>query len=65
MLGKPVTDFSAACTGGTCRLKDERGTKLVLCFYPHNTNRSRKVRGIERSTFVIDETACWRANGAG
>jgi thioredoxin-dependent peroxiredoxin len=34
MLGKPVTDFSAASTGGTFRLKDERGSKLVLYFYP-------------------------------
>jgi peroxiredoxin len=35
MLGKPVADFSAASTGGTFRLKDERGSKLVLCFYPN------------------------------
>jgi hypothetical protein len=35
MLGKPVTDFSAASTGGTFRLKDERGSKLVHCFYPN------------------------------
>jgi thioredoxin-dependent peroxiredoxin len=34
MLGKPVPDFSAASTGGTFRLKDERGSKLVLYFYP-------------------------------
>jgi peroxiredoxin len=35
MLGKPVADFSAASTGGNFRLKDERGSKLVLCFYPN------------------------------
>ena len=34
MLGRPVPDFSAAGTGGTFRLEDERGSKLVLYFYP-------------------------------
>ncbi len=35
MLGKPVPDFSLPSTGGSSfRLKDERGTKLVLYFYP-------------------------------
>mgnify|MGYP003576094616 CR=1 FL=1 len=34
MLGKPVADFSVGSTGGTFRLKDERGSKLVLYFYP-------------------------------
>src|SRR5688572_1952920 len=34
MLGKPVPDFNVASTGGTFRLKDERGSKLVLYFYP-------------------------------
>ena len=34
MLGKPVADFSVASTGGSFRLKDERGSKLVLYFYP-------------------------------
>ena len=34
MLGKPVADFSLEGTGGTFRLKDERGSKLVLYFYP-------------------------------
>jgi peroxiredoxin Q/BCP len=34
MLGKPVPDFSVAGTGGTFRLKDELGSKLVLYFYP-------------------------------
>ena len=36
MLGKPVADFSLAGTGGTFRLKDERGKKLVLYFYPRD-----------------------------
>ena len=34
MLGKPVPDFSLPGTGGNFRLKDERGKKLVLYFYP-------------------------------
>jgi len=34
MLGKPVADFSLQGTGGPFRLKDERGNKLVLYFYP-------------------------------
>ena len=34
MLGKPVPDFSLQGTGGNFRLKDERGKKLVLYFYP-------------------------------
>jgi peroxiredoxin Q/BCP len=90
MLGKPVPDFSLACTGGsTFTLSADRGTKLVLYFYPKDTTPGcsfkekmrfpfellsdpkeavckqlgvmtqkqmygKKVRGIERSTFVID-----------
>jgi peroxiredoxin Q/BCP len=35
MLGKPVADFSLPSTGGgTFRLADQRGKKLVLYFYP-------------------------------
>ena len=34
MLGKPVPDFSLPGTGGNFRLKDGRGKKLVLYFYP-------------------------------
>ena len=34
MLGKRVPDFSLPGTGGNFRLKDERGKKLVLYFYP-------------------------------
>jgi peroxiredoxin Q/BCP len=34
MLGKPVADFSLQGTGGNFRLKDGRGKKLVLYFYP-------------------------------
>ena len=34
MLGKRVPDFGLPGTGGNFRLKDERGKKLVLYFYP-------------------------------
>ena len=35
MLGKPVKDFSLPSTGGgTFRLSEHRGKKLVLYFYP-------------------------------
>ena len=35
MLGKPVPDFSLPSTGGsTFRLSEQRGTRLVLYFYP-------------------------------
>jgi thioredoxin-dependent peroxiredoxin len=34
MLGEPVADFSLQGTGGNFRLKDGRGKKLVLYFYP-------------------------------
>ena len=54
MLGKPVPDVSLPRTGGsTFRLSEQRGKRLVLCFYPNTYGK--KVRGIERSTFLIDE----------
>jgi peroxiredoxin Q/BCP len=92
MLGKPVPDSRFPSTGGSLfRLTDQRGKKLVPCFYPnvypkdatpgctqegpdfresHKAFKSvatevygisrellfrRKVRGIERSTFLIDD----------
>ena len=37
MLRKPVSDFSLACTGGVpFRLSEQRGSKLVLYFYPRD-----------------------------
>jgi peroxiredoxin Q/BCP len=37
MLGKPVPDFSVPSTGGkTFRLSEQRGTALVLYFYPRD-----------------------------
>ena len=54
MLGKPVTEFSAAGTGGTFRLKDERGSKLVLCFFPNQyksfSKANCRVYGISRDS---------------
>jgi peroxiredoxin len=67
MLGKPVADFSLPSTGGsTFSLSGTRGKKLVLYLYPKDKTPARlprgghrdlqrKVRGIERSTFVVDE----------
>jgi peroxiredoxin Q/BCP len=34
MLGKKVTDFTAASTGGNFRLSDHTGEAVVLYFYP-------------------------------
>ena len=34
MLGKRVTDFTAAATGGDFRLSDHKGETVVLYFYP-------------------------------
>jgi len=34
MLGKKVTDFTAAATGGDFRLSDHKGETVVLYFYP-------------------------------
>jgi thioredoxin-dependent peroxiredoxin len=85
MPGKAVKDFSLPSTGGgTFRLSDQRGKKLVVYFYPKDDtpgctvegadfrDRHREfakagaeVRGIERSTFVIDGDGVlareWRA----
>ena len=54
MLGKPVPDFSLPSTGhSTFTLFRARGRKPVLCLYLQNTY-GKKVRAIERSTFVLD-----------
>jgi thioredoxin-dependent peroxiredoxin len=34
MLGKPVPDFSLPSTGGTFQLDSQRGSTVVLYFYP-------------------------------
>ncbi len=47
MLGKAVKDFSLPSTGGgTARLFDQRGEKLVVCFTPKDYTPVRK-GGIE------------------
>ena len=33
-VGKPVPEFTAACTGGDFTLSAHRGSKVVLYFYP-------------------------------
>ncbi|HLT91615.1 MAG TPA: peroxiredoxin [Woeseiaceae bacterium] len=62
-LGRVVKDFRAAATGGkTIRLKDLRGRKVVLYFYPKDmtpgcTNESRDFRDLhaefERAGAVV------------
>jgi peroxiredoxin Q/BCP len=47
MLGKPVPDFSAESTGGTFRLKDGRGSKLVLYFYPKDNTPGCTTEGTD------------------
>ena len=63
MLGKPVPDSSCEPTGGTpFLLSAQRGEKRNLYFhpkqeiwFPFESMYGKKVRGIERSTFVLDE----------
>jgi peroxiredoxin len=66
MLGKPVPDSSLPCTGGSnFRLSEQRGKRLVLYFSPDlrdgfgvmkpKSMYGKKVRGIEPSTFVVDD----------
>ncbi len=46
MLGKPVKDFSLPATGGgTFRLSEHRGKKLVLYFYPKDNTPGCTVEG--------------------
>ena len=46
MLGKPVRDFSLPSTGGgTFRLSEHRGKKLVLYFYPKDNTPGCTVEG--------------------
>jgi len=47
MLGKPVPDFSVPSTGGTFRLKNERGSRLVLYFYPKDNTPGCTTEGAE------------------
>ena len=48
MLGKPVTDFSLPCTGGTSfRVSAARGKKLVLYFYPKDDTPGCSAEGAD------------------
>jgi peroxiredoxin Q/BCP len=48
MLGKPVQDFSLPSTGGgTFRLADARGSKLVLYFYPKDNTPGCTTEGAD------------------
>ena|SRR5688572_31903938 len=61
MLGKPVTDFSLACTGGApFRLSEHRGTKLVLYFYPKDNTPGCTAEGSD----FRDLHAAFRRAGA-
>ena len=59
MLGKPVPDFSLPGTGGNFRLKDERGKRLVLYFYPKDNTPGCTQQG---SDFRDRYSAFARAN---
>jgi peroxiredoxin Q/BCP len=64
MLGKPVPDFSVASTGGTFRLKDERGARLVLYFYPKDNTPGCSQQGSDfRDQFKAFEKAGCRIYG--
>src|SRR5687768_14291747 len=48
MLGKPVSDFSLACTGGTTfQLSALRGAKVVLYFYPKDNTPGCTAQGAD------------------
>ncbi|HKU46039.1 MAG TPA: peroxiredoxin [Burkholderiales bacterium] len=64
MLGKPVADFSVASTGGSFRLKDERGSKLVLYFYPKDNTPGCTQQGSDfRDQFKAFQKANCRIYG--
>ena len=60
MPGKSVKDFSLPSTGGPFRLSALRGSNVIKM----KNMYGRKVRGIERSTFVTDKSGAlareWR-----
>jgi thioredoxin-dependent peroxiredoxin len=48
MLGKPVPDFSLPSTGGgTFKLSSDRGSKLVLYFYPKDNTPGCTTEGAD------------------
>ena len=55
MLGKPVADFSLESTGGgTFRLSDQRGKRLVLYFYPKDNTPGCTQEGADFRDFHKD-----------
>jgi len=47
MPGKAVQDFSLPSTGGTFKLSDQRGKKLVVYFYPKDNTPGCTVEGTD------------------
>jgi peroxiredoxin Q/BCP len=48
MPGSPVADFALPATGGgTFRLSEHRGQKLVLCFYPKDNTPGCTTEGLQ------------------
>ena len=47
MLGKPVSDFSLPSTGGTFHLSSQRGSRLVLYFYPRDNTPGCTAEGAD------------------
>ena len=61
LLGKPVKDFSSPSTGGgTFRLSEHRGKKLVLYFYPKDSTPGCTAEGAD----FRDRHAAFRKAGA-
>ena len=60
MLGKKVTDFTAAATGGDFRLSDHKGETVVLYFYPKDNTPGCTTEGEQ----FRDASAKFRKAGA-
>ena len=60
MPGKAVKDFTLPSTGGSFKLSDQRGKKLVVYFYPKDNTPGCTVEG----TDFRDRYAAFRKAGA-
>jgi len=60
MPGKAVKDFTLPSTGGSFKLSDQRGKKLVVYFYPKDNTPGCTVEGGD----FRDRHAAFRAAGA-
>ncbi|HEY1459961.1 MAG TPA: peroxiredoxin [Casimicrobiaceae bacterium] len=47
MLGKKVTDFTAAATGGEFKLSSHKGHPVVMYFYPKDNTAGCTVEGMQ------------------